>query len=444
MHCDPANSKMAEATLPERKYNVLVYGLERKGLPVPSEPLKGRNFSIFFEKYGTSRRFQEYDGVVIFQGIFEKFENITNNTSSYLKHNYDVNELDKRKKETKLLHEKSGFICFLLTDFFIDSDNGRDFHGTDLAKFHLNFPNFHRKNFTNRVAHVTPVQDEFKRFLDVFGAASTFFNNYNNTINLKILAKAGNLNVGILLDQITYFLPSLIPDARADVITEYFEHLVDGITSVHNKLDQIIPEWVDTFKFTEEETLLEERALLISNVLKIDQSLEKFKKYKASLVNSGSGLVTIVNEILSVTLGMKTDMVDDFREDIKILDADGNAICLCEIKGINKGVTRESINQTDSHRERSGFDSSFPVLFIANTNIKSARNMAEKAQDIAVEQIKHAVHMRVLVMRSIDLLGLLRLVLAKKLTNEQARELVFSNVGWLKVESDVPQLVNGN
>src|SRR4051812_45121486 len=109
---------------------------------------------------------------------------------------------------------------------------------------------------------------------------------------------------------------------------------------------------------------------------------------------------------------------------VKLIGEDGKVIAVCEIKGINRSVKRENINQTDSHRERSGFDEGFPALLIVNTNIKSARSLAEKDQDIAVEQVKHAVHMHVLIMRTIDLLGLLRLVLCAKQTPETARALV--------------------
>lgn len=434
---------MTEAENPERRYNVLVFGLEHKGLPVPSEPLRRRNFSVFFEQYGTARRFQEYDGVVMFQGIFEKFERKTSYMDSYLSHAYDVDELDKRKKETELLLGKGGFVCFLMTDPFTDSDGSRNFRGTDLTKCHLNYSNFYRENFTSRVAHVTPVQDEFKRFLELFGAASSYFKSHNSSLDLRVLAKASNLPVGILFDQAKYFLPSLVPDPRPDVITEYFDHLVDAITSVHNKLNQTVPEWVDAFKFTEESSLLDERTALLSRVSSIDLRHDQLIKYKTSLVHTGPGLVATVSDILNVTLGMKVDMVEEFREDIKLIDNDGKVACVCEVKGINKGVTRENINQTDSHRERSGFDASFPALFVANTNIKSARNIAEKEQEIAAEQVKHAVHMRVLVMRTIDLLGLLRLVLARVLTTADARSLVLSNIGWLRVESDIVQVLTG-
>lgn len=434
---------MTEAENPERKYNVLVFGLERKNLPIPLEPMRKRNFSVFFERYGTARRFQEYDGVVVFQGIFEKFDLKTSYTGSYLSHVYDADELDKRKKEAALLVREGGFLCFLMTEPFIDSDQGISFRDTDLTKCHLNYSNFYRENFKNRIAHVTSVQDEFKRFLEQFGAASSYFKSHNNLLDLRVLAKVQTAPVGILINRTEYFLPSLLPDPRPDVITEYFEKLVDAITSTHNKLHQSVPEWVDVFKFTEESLLLNERTDILNRISRIDQRHEQLIKFKTSLVQTGPELVTTVSDILNITLGMEVAMVEEFREDIKLIGNDGKVACVCEVKGINKGVTRESINQTDSHRERSGFPAGFPALFIANTNIKSARSITEKEQEIATEQVKHAVHMRVLVMRTIDLLGLLRLVLAGELTTEKARSLVLSNIGWLKVESDSVHVLNG-
>jgi hypothetical protein len=44
--------------------------------------------------------------------------------------------------------------------------------------------------------------------------------------------------------------------------------------------------------------------------------------------------------------------------------------------------------------------------------------------------------MRVLLIRTLDLLALLRLVMAGKKTQEEARELLLTNVGWLQVDDD--------
>ncbi|CAE6831681.1 hypothetical protein LMG22931_06830 [Paraburkholderia nemoris] len=434
---------MTSTDIPERAYNVLAYGFERKGLPIPTEPIRLRNFSVFFEQYGTARRFQEYDGVVLFQGVFEKFQRKTGTMSSYLHHQHDSDELDKRKKESALLLGKGGFICFLLTDPFIDHDDGRSFTGTDLVKYHLSYGHLFRHNFESRIAQVTPVINEFKRFLELFGAANSYFENYNNGLDVRPLAIFRGKNVGLLINRSEYFVPSLVPDARVDVVTEYLELLLDGVTAVHNKVHQTLPEWITTYRFEEEDALSTKKSDLLSQVAEIDRRFEELNKFKAALFHSGPELVADVSAILQAALGVKIDANDELREDIKLLGDDGTVIAVCEVKGINRGVRRENINQTDSHRDRSGFDAKFPAILIANTNIKSARSIAEKDQEIDAEQIRHAVNMHILVMRTIDLLGLLRIVLGREISQEGARSLVFQGVGWLRVSESRVEVLDG-
>ncbi|WP_414440383.1 hypothetical protein [Burkholderia sp. 22PA0106] len=427
----------------ERVYKILVYALERKGLPVPAEPIRMRNYSVFFENYGTARRFQEYDGVVLFQGLFETFERQNNYISSYLRHKYDPDELDKRKKETMLLLEKEGFICYLLTEPFIDHADGRDFGSTDLVKYQLLHSQFYRENFASRHAHPAPVLSEFKRFLEMFGAANSYFTSHNDSLDFRPLATSNGRTVGFVLNRGEYVVPSLVPDSRKDVVSEYLELLVDAVTAVHNKMHQILPKWISSYKFEEEDFLSAKRDNLSSAIAEIDDQFQKLAIFKAALFHSGPDLVADVGAILHAALGTPIDATDDLREDIKLLNEDGKVIAICEVKGINRGVGRENINQTDSHRDRSGFDNRLPAILIANTHIKSARSIAEKDQEIDGQQIRHAVNMRILVMRTIDLLGVLRLVLAGKVAQEDARALILGNVGWLRVEGDGINVLNG-
>jgi hypothetical protein len=427
----------------ERSYNILVFGAERLGLPVPPKPVQKRNFTLSFEKYGTPRRFQEFDGVILFQGLFERFENKSNYMSSYLAHRCDTDELDKRKKEASLLSGQGGFLCFLLTEAFIDHDDGRDFSATDLAKFHLNHSNFYRENFSKRVTHVSPMIDEFKRFLDMFGAASSHFKIYNNALNYRVLAQVSGHPVGLIVEGVDYFVPSLVPDARPEVVAEFFELLADGLTSIHNKLHQALPAWIGTYRFEEEASIDLETDKLKNQLSRLDQRRGELEKYKAALFYTGGQLVSVVGQVLSASLGVTIDSTDDLREDLKLLDDKKVPIAVCEVKGINRGIKRENINQTDSHRERSGFSEDFPAILIANIGIKNARTIEEKDQEIAAEQVRHAVQMRVLLLRTLDLLGVLRLVLSGKLSADTARELLLRNVGWLRVQADEIKILSG-
>ena len=142
-------------TQPRRTHNLLVYGIEKKGLRAPAEPIKRANYSLTFESFETPRRFNEFDGVILFQGIFEKVERHSSYHGSTTSITCDKHQLDKRHNELDLLLEKRGFVCFILCREFVDDANFGDDPGfSDLAKRFLLYRHFYRKNFSDRILWV--------------------------------------------------------------------------------------------------------------------------------------------------------------------------------------------------------------------------------------------------------------------------------------------------
>tara|TARA_R110001592_G_scaffold363263_1_gene682778 strand:- start:385 stop:1695 length:1311 start_codon:yes stop_codon:yes gene_type:complete len=417
----------------ERSYNILVYGIEKHGLTAPIDSITSRNYNLSFEPFNSASRFNEYDGVILFQGLFEDFEWKPNYMNSYLDHYCDNNELDKRKKEAALLIKKGGFLCFLLNSEFIDREDRRDFRNSDLAKCHLNYGNFYRENFKSRIANLDIKSDEFRAFLEIHGAATSHFRHFNEYIDWRILVKAEGRAAGFIINKNEYFIPSLIPNNRPEVIREYFGLLATGLTSSYNKLQITLPDWIDEFEFSEEKALSDEQQALEARISEIEGRRSVLRKYKSSLILSGDELAACTSEIFLHGFGIPVDTKDELREDFKVLDAEGNPVLLCEVKGTNKGVKREYVNQADSHRERSGLQDEFPTTLIVNTNIRNSRTIAEKDQDVAKEQVLHAVKMNILIIRTLDLLELLKIYLDDQLTIEQIMDLLTTNNGWLKV-----------
>jgi hypothetical protein len=428
----------------ERTYNILVYGVENKGLSLPDVPIVARNFSLLFEEFKTPSRFNDFDGVILFKGIFETFESKPSEFGSYLKRSCDNHELDKRKKEATLLLEQGGFICFLLDDVFIDKENGRNFEGNDLAKFHLNYSDFYRDNFGGRLTRLKIKSDEFRSFLKVYGAANSYFRNFNKHIDLRVLAETPNGPAGMVINRNEYFVPTLIPDNLPERLKEYFTLLSEGLTSSHNKLQTLLPEWIKEFSFDEEVGLEEEEDKIRARLLQIKERTDKLDQFRSILALTGDDLVESVIRLFSEGFGIIVDGKDELREDFKLLNSASEPFCLCEVKGINKGVKREHINQADSHSERSGFDADFPSLLFINSHIKNARSVVEKDQEIATEQIRHATNMNVLMLRTIDLLGMLRMFLMGRLNRQDLEELLISSRGWLRVEEQEYRVINGS
>jgi hypothetical protein len=395
---------------------------------------------LVFEQFNTEKRFHDFDGVIVFQGIFETYRYRNEWSGIYLDHSCDRNELDKRKKELDLLLAKGGFACFVLHKEFKDSfyslGQTLNLKATDLCKWVLNLPSFHRNDFTNRATQIHTLRNEFLKFLELYGAASSSFQDYNHEVQFKSIAEVGRNVVGMVLFDNQFFIPSLLPENKGDRILEYFSILSETLTSSFNKLRVEIPSWVYQFSFVEENDLNTKKQELVKEMNLIKDKLAQYNAYKRVLLSDGESLVESVTLLLREGFTFRLDTVDEFKEDLKIIDESGAPLLLIEVKGTNKGVKREYINQADSHRERAGLDSSFPSLLVMNTHIKNSKSIQDKDQAIADEQIKHAVKIGVLVTRTLDLLFLLRHMYNNLISKQQIMDLLCHNTGWLRVDSD--------
>ncbi|MBH3398296.1 hypothetical protein I5S60_01815 [Pseudomonas fluorescens] len=425
----------------ERSYNLMVYAANKKRLDTPAKPITSRNFTLNFEPFKTLKRFDEYDGVIVFKSAFEEFSYASGYYGRSLQHSYDSGELDKRKKELQLLLAKGGFICFLLDDVFIDRTEDGNLLETDLAKFCLNEKSLHRENFRSSVSRIDIKSDEFRSFLNIFGVAHSYAQNHYKVCEMTPIAVSGNYTIAFHIDKNEYYLPSLLPANTPEKIDEYFTLLANSLVSSYNKLRVELPSWVKEFKFIEEASLLEKRH-------ELEQQLKANKKhshvldgFKSVLATTGDNLVVNVAEVFEAGFGIPVDTKDDLREDLKLLDEKGQPLCLCEIKGTNKGIGRDFINQADSHRDRSGLPEDFPSILIVNTHIKNARSISEKDQEIAPEQIRHSKKMNVLMMRTIDLLFLLNMYRSGSVDKNQLIALLTENSGWLKCNEDSFELI---
>jgi len=391
----------------EDKLKILVYGIDRVGYAVRKDNIETKLCVLHFEPFDTREKFQEYDGVILFQGIFEKIETHTSPYGrSYTTIKCCTDEQRRREKQYELLMGKKGFICFLLIAPFIDRAGNRVTKSTDLAKWTLNRPGLYRKDIGRAETSLRTVRNEFIDFLKHFGAAHTKFS-YDHALELKEICKYGTDATGMVLRNREYFVPTLEP--KEYETKEFFEILAEALISTHKKLLEEIPDWANQYKFEEEKQLIGKRHRLQEEIDKIDQRILQFREYKKCICYNDELLRQSIIKILRDGFDLKIDDIDEFKEDFKITDNKGKPVILVEVKGTNKGITRQHINQTDSHRERAELDQEFPSILIINTNIKRSNSLRDKYQKVAKEQIKHAVKMNVLVMRAIDFLNMLYL-----------------------------------
>jgi hypothetical protein len=421
------------------KSNVLVFASERVGLKAPAKRIEGRNYNVNFEPLDTNRRFDEFDGVVVFQRTFEDLTYSTTQWASGWKHKVLTDDLDRRTKEANLLLEHGGFICFVLHQPLVDRDGSRSFESTDLVKRYLRGPNFYREDLESRVVNTEASTNEFERFLKLFGGAHTIFKYLRDAITqmeIKPLARVRGHVVGMIFGSQILFVPSILPSWSSDVAQEYFELLIDATLTTVKRVQVEVPEWAREFQFEEETGLADRRKELSESMASIDARMDVLGRMKRVLVADSAALVADVGFVLERGLGFQIEAIEDFKEDTQVLSDDrSKVIMLCEIKGVNRGVKREHINQADNHRERANLPEEFPTLLIVNAGIKSARTLAEKDLPIDQEQIRHAVRSHVLILRTIDLLYLARLQAAGRVSKDEVRDLLLTKTGWLKADS---------
>lgn len=423
----------------QSKTNIIVFGIDKFGYRVPDKPLELKNSVLHFRYFKTEDKFQDYDGVIVFQNTFER------STDYGVVSSFDEKELLKRENQLRELIEKKGFCCFLLWTYFIDSDHDgeRDTSYTDLAKRTLNHPKFYRQPVGKATTNLRIVRDEFRQFLKNFRSAQTIFESHNTDLNIKPICYAGDSITGFILNNSIFYIPSLQPDKREKEFKEFFSLLAEGLVSSFKKLAQELPGWTEGYRFQEEEKLLGQKRELTERIAQINQRLQLFNEYKKCLCYHDELLKESVVSIFENGFKLLVDPEDDLKEDMKILGQDKNPVILVEVKGTNKGVQWDFISQAHGHRERGEFSSDFPSILIVNTNIKNAKSLEDKYQEVAKEQVCNAVKMKILVLRTIDLLNLLYLAEAGKTTPAEVLETFKKEHGWLKVTQEGYQIEKG-
>jgi hypothetical protein len=403
----------------------LVYGADKVNVPLFAR-IDASDGVLTFAPYGAAAPFDRYAGVVLFQGIFEDRARRT----------YDSNALNKRINEMKLLIDKGGFICFLLYRPLLI--NG-ELTPTDMPSCVLDAFGIQVYDLPAPSTAISAKQQELSDYLSRYGAASSVFTFLPQNEDVRPLAMcshgSGEHAAALVADARIYFVPSVLPDPDPTELGHFFRTLVSGLVLTTRRLNVELPEWAHRFVFKTETPLQSDRSQHLALVDKIDTDLQTLDDYKWALAGSGEKLVEAVAKILSVGFGLSVDGTDEFREDLKLLNPRGKPAVFVEVKGTARGIKRENVNQADSHRERACLPSSFPTVLIQNTH-NNAKSLKEKAQEIPSEQVQHAVALKILVLRTLDLVRLLDLHLAnpKSGVADTFMRALMTQHGWLRVE----------
>lgn len=427
------------------RQQILVYGAESLGYKIPSDPIDRSHYIFKFGKVNTEEDLSDYDGVIFFADTFESYDH------SKIFCN-DKGQMLKRIKQLHKLLDKGGFagiLTYKLIDEYTTSDYIRSYshesHDTSLGKVLLNdfgIDKQYRKKSNTPLKHFKLFRDEFKSYLADYGVTQTYFEFYRPESQIKPICTLKNNHVyaGLIIDDRIFILPTHAEDKDEKSTVKLFDTVAKAMVSTLPKLAQEIPAWVDhDFVFQEEKRLLTELKKQKEILSDIETAIARYKNFKGALIFSHDSLVANVGYVLENFLQIKVSGIEEYKEDLKLLQ-DGKLIAIAEVKGVNSGVQREHINQVDSHRERQKLAPDFPALLIVNAKM-AATSLKDKDIIVASEQIKKAVNDKVLIMRTLDLLNLIKLVETSKTSIDEILKILKEEHGWLKATEETLEIM---
>jgi len=447
-----AGGKMQSARPIEAKsedtVRVFAYGFDAAGFQCLSQQITVPNVGVIqFVSVSDDIALDTADALIVPQGIFERIEH--DQTWDGPQSTVKVREpllLARERQAYNILRDRTKWTCFLVgqvQDTVPDGDyQTREIKDTDLCKRMLNLVRVDRVQLRG-TGLVLSKRDEFTRYLSDYGVAKTGFRPTDPDMDIRTLAVAGRHSVGIECGGTLFFLPFHTARKGLDDAAKVARMVTEAVVGYRQKRIVEIPQWVTELQFDAEQKLREKQSVLIEQLTNVRDQLQSWDEYKSILVTSGDELKVRVVRILERFFGLNVDPLDEGREDAKILDQDGSdTLAVVEVKGTNKGIKREHINQVDSHRERHGLSESTPgVLFINNEMTK--RGIESRLETaVPADQVGRAKKLNVLIVRTIDLLFLMRHLESRSDRGEELMRLVRSGGGWLSADADGYRLVD--
>lgn len=422
---------------------VVAYGFDRTGLSIPPA-VQHREYHIRWAPYGSPDIPDDATGIIFPSGIFERVDYHHDFLGGRVAEvRSDRGNLLALERYVANLLRAGGWVAILVREIVDEFPSGRyqtyRADNTDLAKRLLNGFPLKRTAYPEGTAMVGSKRDEFTPYIKRWGIARTIFEVEDRA---RVLARAGDAVVGFEYDARLFILPFHSSSTSPENSREIAESLVRAVIDYRRKMLIELPPWTGEFQFLREQGLRDEFAVLQERLLQVESDLKSWEQRKVILVGSGTVLKEALVNILKGFFGLDVDPIDEGREDFKIIDAK-TIVCVGEAKGTNGGIKRDHINQVDSHRERLGLTDAVPGLLVINNQMDVPGIAKRRATQVPPEQVRHARRMNVLIVRTIDLLFLMRHLEGDADKRGQFIALIRGGGGWLDADSSKYRIVTG-
>ncbi len=356
----------------------------------------------------------EYDAMIIPSGIFErhKIQPERDGERTYVESETDL--IEAMEKRLEKLWQKGGWVC-ILADSIIDrvneSTRATIVNDTDLSKRIFNRFHIQRQLISGR--NVPQLQSpEFLEFFKEYAIPQTAF---TLPAHLKV-ERIYESSQGLLawsLDRKLYVLPHFRNYPKSHPITEPIQLLVDSILSRRNGStgsETAMPEWFEEFKFHSEQKVEEESAKLREQLDRLEEEFKKAQSWKRILTAQEAELEEKVKSIFESYFSMKISKPQNsFEIPVwNILGPSGSPIALLACCASEDELKRQHLNTLDNIREKMGLSPQFPCLLVVNDHFGIQGFKSREQKTPSSDKVKHAETLSVHVLRSIDLLMIMR------------------------------------
>lgn len=417
---------------------VHAYAFEKIGFKDPTGEVEVRDdVFIQFVGYDEDTRLDAADGVIIPQGVFETWERG--------QMSYDKPRLLAREREVMNLLGTRKWLCFLvqeMRDVFNDI-TPYVVKSTDLCKRLLSDLGI-GWSLQPSGAAVSTKEDAFRPYVERYGVARTLFGlSHSKREHARFLATVGRDPAGFVLYGNQFWIPFHAQDKPQDeaAAQELAVCVVNAVVDYMQKHRKDVPAWANEFEFEAETKAKPVLRKTVEKAKRLREELGVWRARKSILVTTGDTLRDEIVAILRDYFGLNAEPTDEYVEDARIMGHEGVVLAHVETKGSKRGLKRENINQVDSHRERHGLDSATPGLLLINNEMTVAGIEERLQTKMSKEHIAHARAMNVLVMRTIDLLFLMKHLEDNERRGDEFLALLRAGGGWLSADAEGHRIV---
>lgn len=430
---------------------IFAYGFDAAGFPARHETLDlGRQAQVEFLDFYSPTSLDSADGVIIPQGIFEKLQSRTTAFRRRTIVSVDKIMLLERERQVLDLLRAGKWICFLVGDIVDEVSEGlhlEPINDTDLCKRILNsfmVGRHHRYRFyIDNPPEVVVREPDFETYVRNFGTPTTVFTlPEHDPIERTVIAELGDHPVGFEFDAQLFFLPFALPVKSGPAETSTIKAVTRAIIGYRRKRAIEAPSWVNAFKFKSEEKLYLKINSLLEEVNALESELRSWNDYKTIVATNGENLHSKIIAILRSVFELHVNDIAALGI-ATVSDHDLHSVVMLETQSAAGSVGKDAIDQIDQRRTRAGLSKSTPAILFINSDMTIENVMKRAERAVPAETINYAKNLNVMIIRTIDLLLLMRQLENAEARGELLMTLLLSHRGWLKAAQEEVPLPTG-